>query len=175
LGGRDAPNLADRYGNLDHNDVWLSTNKAASWSLVTSAAAWAPRDQHSWAISTQGVMVVYGGSTQGGYLGFFSDAWSSVDGGQTWQLLAQTTSIGNYSQCATIFDSAGYLYLFGGQTLGYNWVDVAVRSTVSLNAVALSSTGPGPTSAAAPRLSSPILALATVISAIFVMLLHASV
>jgi len=177
LGGRDAPNAADRYGDQDHNDVWSSNSMGASWSLVTAAAQWLIRDQHSWAISNQGVMVVYGGSRQGGSeapYGYFSDAWSSVDYGVTWQLLALTTTIGNYSQCAMTFDSAGYLYVFGGQTLGYNWIDISVRSTISLNAVVSSSSSSGsngPTSAALPRSCSSVFVSVLVMAATLLLLL----
>jgi hypothetical protein len=142
LGGRDAPSAASPYGGQDQNDVWSSTNGGASWSQLTAAAAWSPRDQHSWAISRTGLHIVFGGDQYGGYGSYYSDMWYSQDGA-SWTLLKPSTSIGNYSLCELAFDASGYLYLFGGQTNGYTFKGVSVRTTEPISAVATSSSSSG--------------------------------
>ena len=136
LGGRGAPNADDPYGYYDSNDVWQSSNGGASWVQLTAAAAWAPRDQFAWTISSGGVQVVSGGDVQGGYGGFYGDVWTSTDG-INWALLTEMTSLGAQSENAIIFDSAGYLYLFGGQTSPpqYTLVSIGARSTQPLTSV----------------------------------------
>jgi hypothetical protein len=114
----------------------MSSTFGASWTLV-STAPFSARDAASWAASSTGTMVVFGGASEGGYYGYLGDLWASVDDGVTWQLKAASTSIA--------FDSAGYLYLFGGQSQRgvnqYDWLNVSVRSINPVAAPVSSKTG----------------------------------
>ena len=134
LGGRGAPNAGDPYGYYDSNDVWQSSNGGTSWVMLTSAAAWAPRDQFAWTYSSSGMHVINGGDVQGGYGGFFGDVWTSTDG-INWALVVQMTSLGLQSENAIVFDAMGYLYFFGGQTNPpqYTLVNIGARSTIPLS------------------------------------------
>ena len=133
LGGRGAPNAGDPYGYYDSNDVWQSSNGGTSWVMLTSAAAWAPRDQFAYTYST-GLHVICGGDVQGGYGGFYGDVWQSNDG-INWIMLVEMTSLGAQSENSIIFDSLGYLYFFGGQTNPpqYTLESIGARSTLSFN------------------------------------------
>ena len=120
--------------------VWTSTNGGASWTQVSAAAPWTPRDGLSWAYSN-GVHVVYGGTQEGGFGQYYGDMWASTNDGATWLFLANSTAVGILSNTAIIFDAAGYLYLFGGETSstgsdGYNWISVEGRSTVPVGSIA---------------------------------------
>ena len=136
LGGRGAANPGDPYGYFDSNDVWQSSNGGASWTQLTATAAWAPRDQFAYAYNN-GLHVISGGDIQSGYGGFYGDVWTSTDG-VSWGMLVEITSIGGQSENAIIFDSAGYLYLFGGQTNPpqYTLASIGARSTVPVASVA---------------------------------------
>ena len=133
LGGRGAPNAGDPYGYYDSNDVWQSSNGGQSWSQLTAAAAWAPRDQFAWTYSSSGLHVINGGDVQGGYGGFYGDVWTSTDG-INWVMVCEMTSLGLQSENSIIFDSMGYLYFFGGQTNPpqYTLVSIGARSTIPL-------------------------------------------
>ena len=119
--------------------VWTSTNGGASWTQAVASAPWSARDSLSWAYSG-GVHIIYGGTQVGGFGLYYADLWASTDGA-TWQLLANSTAVGAFSNTAIIFDAAGYLYLFGGETSstgsnGYTWSSVEGRSTVPVGSVA---------------------------------------
>ena len=134
LGGRGAPNAADGYGYYDSNDVWQSTNGGGSWTMLTAAAAWAPRDQFAWTRSpSTGLQVIHGGSVQGGYANFYGDVWTSTDG-VSWYIVADMTSLGEQSLNSLIFDGNNFLYFFGGQANPpqYTTVYIGARSTMPL-------------------------------------------
>ena len=134
-----------------------------TWVQVTAAAPFAPRDAFSWAAASTGGMVIFGGSVLNGYGGYLGDLWYSGDDGASWKLITAQSSIGNYSLTSMIFDAAGYLYLFGGQserlfngTLNqYDWLSVSAVSTAPISAWAPSSgTAPASSTAVAPITSS---------------------
>ncbi|HUH79427.1 MAG TPA: hypothetical protein VLY83_05975 [Methanoregula sp.] len=58
------------------NDVWRSTDKGASWSLVTADAGWSPRVGSSTFAMPDGSIILAGGET--------NDVWRSTDNGATW-------------------------------------------------------------------------------------------
>jgi hypothetical protein len=120
--------------------VWTSSSGGASWTQVSAAAPFAPRDSLSWAFN-KGVHVIYGGFQSGGSGAFYGDVWASTDDGASWLLLASKTIAGAYSNTAIIFDQYGFLYMFGGQvgssgSAGTAWSSVEARSTVPINSPA---------------------------------------
>jgi hypothetical protein len=63
------------------NDVWRSTDQGATWTQVTAAAGWTPRDGHSSVALADGSIVLMGGWDDSGQR---NDVWRSIDQGATW-------------------------------------------------------------------------------------------
>lgn len=148
--------------------MWQSSNGGASWTQLTSAAAWAPRDQFAWTYSN-GLQAISGGDIQGGYGGFYGDVWTSTDG-INWQLVVEMTSLGAQSENAIIFDSLGYLYIFGGQTNPpqYTLAPLGARSTIAFN---MTSSNSKPTNSAQSTSSASKLALLSTLLIVSILLL----
>jgi hypothetical protein len=73
---------------LAYNDVWSSTD-GANWELVTGAAGWSPRGMMMGSAVFQGKMWVIGGGLYD-IRTFNDDVWSSPDGVNWTQVLAET-------------------------------------------------------------------------------------
>ena len=73
--------LMGGYDGHEKNDVWRSTDKGATWTLVNPSAPWAGRTESSIAVMPDGTIVLIGGSTTNGYV---NDVWQSGDQGATW-------------------------------------------------------------------------------------------
>jgi PKD repeat protein len=69
--------------NLFANDVWRSTDKGATWTLMNDSAGWSPRATFSSVALPDGSIVVMGGND-----GFTrNDVWRSTDNGATWVIV----------------------------------------------------------------------------------------
>ena len=62
-------------------DVWRSTDKGATWTLMTANAGWSGRNDHSSVAMPDGSIVLMGGYSNK------NDVWRSVDKGATWTLM----------------------------------------------------------------------------------------
>ena len=136
LGGRQPVTAANPYGGSDLNDVWISTNYAYGWTLVSAAAPWSARDSPNVAVSNYGVIALYGGSYYGGSGGWLDDTWVSLDGGYLWTMVSGSGSLNNRSQASILIDHLGYLNIwFGQECCNYNWSTDGWRSTYSFNSI----------------------------------------
>jgi len=63
------------------SDVWRSTDKGATWTLMNASAEWGPRRGHSSVSIPDGSIVLMGGNPNP------SDVWRSTDKGATWTLM----------------------------------------------------------------------------------------
>jgi len=88
---------------IAYNDVWSSAD-GANWELVTPSAAWSPRGLIMGNVVFQGKMWVIGGG-QYDIRTFNNDVWSSPDGANWTQVLAQAPWTPRQYQCITVFDN----------------------------------------------------------------------
>ena len=116
------------------NDVWASQTSGNTWIRTTYTAPWAPRLGANLAFFSNGAMVIHGGSTgipSTSSPTYYSDAWISLDGAATWQLLMQNTGIAR-SLGAIVFDAQGYLYIFSGYNTANAGAGDAWRSNLAM-------------------------------------------
>ena len=127
--------------NSRPNEVWVSSDSGASWTLL-SYGAFLGRDHFGAAITSTGVMLVVGGKLNatnpaGSHLGA-NDVWASLDGGATFGSCG-TAEFPVRQDHRFAISNDGYLYVSGGTsinstgpttTLGDLWV-----STMSYNSV----------------------------------------
>ena len=66
---------------LYSNDVWRSTDKGATWTLINANAEWSPRYLHKSFTMPDNSIVVIGGFDGVAYR---TDVWRSTDYGKTW-------------------------------------------------------------------------------------------
>ena len=127
------------------NDVWVSSDSAASWTQLTSRAPWAKRWGHGLAITTAGVMLLVGGTpSSGGRSGVsFNDIWVSLTGARSWsscKLPVGRGFIRGEQAVALTSDErlvvgAGYAYLSTGQRIDYSdlWIsDVSLADPATV-------------------------------------------
>jgi len=100
------------------NDVWRSTDKGATWSLVTGHAGWAPRSYQSAVTLPDGSVVVLGGP-------WYDDVWRSADAGATWQrMTAHAGWTPRYGQTSVAMPDGSILLMGGYDTAKKNdiWI-----------------------------------------------------
>ena len=76
-------------GTSDHNDVWMSTTRGATWQVVNPGAAWVNRDDANAEVTRDGLILLLGGKRMtivGGQerSEALNDVWVSGDGGYSW-------------------------------------------------------------------------------------------
>jgi N-acetylneuraminic acid mutarotase len=103
------------------NDVWVSDD-GTSWTQVTHAAPWTPRDKAG-VVVFQGGLYILGGQDM-------ADVWRSSNGRDWTPLVTEANWLGRHDFARVAYD--GRLWVFGG------WKD---RSTDALNDVWYSSDG----------------------------------
>jgi PKD repeat protein len=106
------------------NDVWMSTDKGATWTQRTSSAGWAGRQMFATVVLPDSSLLVFGGSTGGGTTRF-NDTWRSIDKGATWvQVNSSAAWSARDGHTGVAFPNGDVLLLGGGTTLNFNdtWV-----------------------------------------------------
>ena len=127
--------LSDAYGDgVPTNDVWLSTDYALSWQQV-AVGPFEPRMDAALAVSSNGIIAMYGGDYEtypAGYWYYVEQAvWVSPDVGTTW-MQVNTPNAPLISEVALVFDSLGFLYMFGGEFGPYeNWAQSGYKFGLS--------------------------------------------
>ena len=118
------------------SDVWMSSDDAASWSLVTAAAAFPGRDSFFMVVSRSNMLIVATGISNGAATPLLkNDIWISLDGGMDWyQCSAQMPMSGRYSASA-FFDADDHLFILGGNagSMTSPFVSDVWRSAFSFN------------------------------------------
>ncbi len=112
---------ADRSTDGFLNDVWVSDD-GNTWTQVTPAAPWTPRDKAGVVVFQDGLYLLGGQDT--------ADVWRSSNGRDWTPLVTEADWGGRHDFARVAYD--GRLWLFGG------WKD---RSTDALNDVWYSSDG----------------------------------
>lgn len=101
------------------NDIWKSADLGATWSLLSAAAPWAPREglqklTAPYTLANQSAIVLTAG--EAGYFGpYYNDVWSTTDGAN-WTLLNGATSFSKRSG-NLLLNVGGALFTFGGYGL----------------------------------------------------------
>lgn len=94
------------------NDVWRSTDKGATWTLMTASAGWMERYGHSTAVMPEGSILLTGGYSFGP--GYWNDVWRSTDKGATWtQVNASAGWAKRYGHSTAVMPD-GSILLMGG-------------------------------------------------------------
>ena len=106
--------LMGGYGIHDDylNDVWKSTDDGATWTEMTSNAAWPGRYSFSSVAMPDGSIVVMGGVGYNAVV--FNDVWRSTDDGATWTEM--TPGAGWSARCSqsSVVMPDGSIVLMGG-------------------------------------------------------------
>ena len=97
---------------IEHKDVWRSTDNGATWTQMTANASWGPRSGHTSVAMPDGSIILMGGHG-------WRDIWRSTDYGATW---TQVTANANWpvrSDHNSVVLPDGSIVLLGGI---YNFV-----------------------------------------------------
>jgi PKD repeat protein len=87
------------------NDVWLSTDKGATWTQVTASAGWSPRYGQSSVVLQDGSIVLMGDKSSG----YKNDVWRLMTAGSTVQNPSHTYNTpGIYSVALQAYNADGY-------------------------------------------------------------------
>ena len=113
--------LVQRYSN----DVWASSDGGLNWIRLEDAG-FAPRWGHGGLITSEGVLLVFGGadSTDGTYAAMYQyrDVWASFDGGRSWGQCSVGTTAGQSTWIRTesgvTLNSEGHLLSVAGYAFG---------------------------------------------------------
>jgi uncharacterized repeat protein (TIGR01451 family) len=97
----------------DSNEVWRSTDKGATWTLVNSSPGWSARRGHTSVVLPDGSIVLMGGREAGS---FFNDVWRSTDKGSTWVLVTDNPGWSRRSGHSSMAMPDGSIMLMGGET-----------------------------------------------------------
>ncbi len=114
------------YGGAK-NDVWRSNDKGATWSLVTAAAAWAPRSSHTSVALPDGSIVVMGGQVErDNTVSSSNDVWRSTDQGVTWTWVNPTGGFSpRFGHTSVVLPDGSILLMGGVGGLNQNWMPLS--------------------------------------------------
>ena len=108
--------------NVRPNEVWVSSDAGASWTLL-AYAQWTGRDHFTALVTPQNVMLMVSGkldavntSPAKGHLGT-NDVWASLDGGATWGACSLAAGFPVRQDATLSIDPLGYLYISGGTNI----------------------------------------------------------
>jgi len=108
MGGMDINNAIKR------TDAWRSTDKGASWELMTASAGWTGRVGHSCVVLPDGSIVLMGGS-------FNNDVWRSTDKGASWELMTAHAEWSPRQDASSGVLPDGSIVLMGGTYFNDVW------------------------------------------------------
>jgi hypothetical protein len=95
-------------GSAQYNDVWASSDLAATWSKISNAP-WPIRDTSILLQTTDGALVQVGGDTTTA-----GDVWASLNGGYQWGLCSPAAGWMYRWMSAATIDANNYIILAGG-------------------------------------------------------------
>ena len=98
-------------------DVWISSNKGITWTLVTAAAAFGYRSSHCIARLYDNSIIVAGGNGAGSSV--YSDVWRSTDSGVTWVQQTSSAGWGQRTQASMISMATGTLIFVSGRNSSF--------------------------------------------------------
>ncbi len=97
------------------NDVWRSTDDGATWTEMTANGPWVPRSWGSTVLTSDGSIVLMGGSGGPGYL---NDVWRSIDNGATWTEMTANASWLPRVGLSSVGMPDGSIVMMGGFAMG---------------------------------------------------------
>jgi hypothetical protein len=109
-------------GDKNLNDVWMSTDNGATWSLVNASALTSGRHSHSCAVMPNGHLILTGGIDDDYH--YNNDVWMSADSGATWtEVNVNPGWPGRESHSSVVLPDSS-IVLMGGIPAGNNLNDV---------------------------------------------------
>lgn len=112
MGGRNVTIGGPLFG-IYFNDVWRSSDKGITWTLLNASAGWSARWGHSSVVTPDGSIVLLAGEDGSER----NDVWRSTDTGITWALVNTSASWYNRSGQSSVVLPDGSIVLMGGDTL----------------------------------------------------------
>ena len=104
-----------------YNDVYVSSDLAKNWHLLTAQAAWADRSDAAAAVTADGIMVLIGGQSHELHRAkdmiYYNDVYVSFNGGRLWFELTSHSAFSGRSHVSITFDSTLHLLVTGGQRM----------------------------------------------------------
>jgi PKD repeat protein len=99
-------------GYTQFNDVWRSTDKGVTWSLVNAGSGWSKRYGHTMVTLPDESILLTGGYTFGS--GYGNDTWRSTDSGATWTQVNASSGWTTRISHTTVVMPDGSIILTGG-------------------------------------------------------------
>jgi PKD repeat protein len=101
------------------NDVWRSTDKGKTWTLMNESPGWTGRDRHSSVVMPDGSIVLMGGNDDYDYTHSRNDVWRSTNYGKTWvQMTANAEWTARGGHCSVAIPDRS-IVLIGGNAGSY--------------------------------------------------------
>ena len=108
---------------MSYNDVWRSTDKGTTWTLVNASAGWPARGYHSSVVLPDGSIVVMGGYDSSGMS--YNDVWRSTDKGTTWTQVNESAGwSARYTSSGVAMPDGSIVVMGGGDSSGNFYNDV---------------------------------------------------
>lgn len=122
------------------NDIWISTGSSTGigqkWVQIQSNAPWAARGSAKAAMTSNGVLVVFGGVSGYTYnddMGIQNDVWASLDGGYSWGLCSKDAEFSDRTFQQSAIDADGFLWVMGGRDTDSGRLNDIWKTTQSYN------------------------------------------
>lgn len=96
--------------NPSMRDVYLSTNRGETWTLVNNSPGWTNRTAMSAGLTINGSIIVHGGENG---VTYYDGVWISLDEGYTWTKQTDTSNLAT-SRKPLVTLPDGTLFLLGG-------------------------------------------------------------
>ncbi len=98
--------IIGEYANSARNDIWRSTDNGATWTQLTTSAAWVPRYYPNTLVLPDGSIVLIGGMDDSGTI--LSDVWRFQPAGSSEMNPSHTFTVpGTYTVSLQVFNNAG--------------------------------------------------------------------
>jgi PKD repeat protein len=102
------------------NDVWKSSDKGITWTLLTEHAGWGGRKGLSCVVLTDGSVIVTGGDSGS----FNNDVWRSTDGGSNWTQMTASAEWSARAEPSVVALLDGSVIILGGNVNGVHQNDI---------------------------------------------------
>jgi PKD repeat protein len=104
------------------NDVWMSTDSGATWSLINPSAEWEGRLEHSTNVLPDGTLLVIGGNSYNSSR--LDDVWYSNDNGVSWFRCSGNTFPVRNAHSSNVLSDGSVVVIGGSGKYGVYYNDV---------------------------------------------------